>query len=171
VRPVYVPDPQCYACTTAGYIPPHQNLPGNVFFQVVPDGHGGAFVPWWRDLGNFPHYEAHLTHVSGSAVTDAILPLDYQNIAYQNSQRCPLPYFRPGLPCMADFRLVLGENGVAFATDLKSVLAFNVVSMAPLWTHSSASGMDLVAATADSSVAFRQLTLTCYTLGPGKLDW
>jgi Bacterial Ig-like domain (group 2) len=152
VRPVYVPDPKCYACTTAGYIPPNQNLPFNVFFQVVPDGQGGAFVPWWRDLGNFPHYEAHLSHVSRSAVTDVVFPLTYQNTAFQNSNPCPSPYFRPGLPCTTDFRLVLGENGVAFATDLKSVVAFNIATMAPLWTHSSASGMDIVAATADGGV-------------------
>jgi hypothetical protein len=60
---------------------------------------------------------------------------------------------KPGqLPCIADFRLVLGENGVAFATDLQSVVAFNIASMAPLWSYSSAGGMDLVAATAGGGV-------------------
>ncbi len=164
VRPVYVPDPQCYACTTAGYIPPHQNLPGNVFFQVVPDGQGGAFVPWWRDLGNFPNYQAHLSHVSGSAVTDVVFPLNYQNTAFQNSNACPLPYFRPGLPCTSDFRVVLGENGGGFATDLQSVVAFDTASMAPLWTHSSAAGMDIVAATADGGVTVNDFQLGLFPL-------
>jgi hypothetical protein len=61
----------------------------------------------------------------------------------------PRTYFKPGLPCTSDFRVVLGENGVIFATDLKSVVALDA-SMTPLWSYSSASGMDLVAATAAS---------------------
>jgi hypothetical protein len=63
---------------------------------------------------------------------------------------CP---FNPGqLPCIADFRLVLGENGVAFATDLKSVVAFNITGMTPLWSYTSASSMDLVAVTAGNGL-------------------
>jgi hypothetical protein len=63
----------------------------------------------------------------------------------------PRTYFKPGLPCTSDFRVVLGENGVIFATDLKSVVALDA-TMTPLWSYSSASGMDLVAATADGGV-------------------
>jgi hypothetical protein len=122
---------------------------------VVPDGQGGAFVPWWKDLGNYATFEAHVTHVSASGVSDVVLPLHYQDTAIQSSNVCPM---KPGqLPCTADFRLVLGENGVAFATDLQSVVAFNIASMAPLWSYSSASGMDLVAATADGGVTIKDV--------------
>lgn len=148
--PTFVRVPGCNDCSP-GAFPPNTHVPGNVPFRVVPDGQGGAFIPWWKDLGNFPNYQAHLAHVSGSAVTDVTLPLVFQNTAYLGSQPCPLPYFRPGLPCTSDFRVVLGENGVIFATDLKSVVALDA-TMAPLWTYSSASGMDLVAATADGGV-------------------
>ena len=148
--PTFVRVPGCNDCSP-GAFPPNTHVPGNVPFRVVPDGQGGAFIPWWKDLGNFPNYQAHLAHVSGSAVTDVTLPLVFQNTAYLGSQPCPLPYFRPGLPCTTDFRVVLGENGVIFATDLKSVVALDA-TMAPLWTYSSAAGMDLVAATADGGV-------------------
>lgn len=148
--PTFVRVPGCNDCSP-GAFPPNTHVPGNVPFRVVPDGQGGAFIPWWKDLGNFPNYQAHLAHVSGPAVTDVILPLVFQNTAYLGSQPCPLPYFRPGLPCTTDFRVVLGENGMIFATDLKSVVALDA-TMAPLWTYSSASGMDLVAATADGGI-------------------
>jgi hypothetical protein len=143
--------PQCYPrCTEVGEIPPNQQLPTDITFRVIPDGQGGALVPWWKDLGYYTTFEAHVTHISASGVSDVVLPLTYQNTAIQNSNVCP---FNPGqLPCIADFRMVLGENGVAFATDLKSVVAFNTSSLTPLWTYTSASGMDLVAATADGGV-------------------
>jgi hypothetical protein len=54
---------------------------------------------------------------------------------------------------------------VAFATDLKSVVALNVASMAPLWAYSSAGGMDLVAATAGGGV-----TINDAQQGPVPLD-
>jgi Transposase IS200 like len=160
----YVAHPTCLTCDPVGVYPPNQLPPFNQFFRVVPDGQGGAFVPWWRDLG-YPNYEAHLTHISGSAVSDTILPLTYQNTALQNGGSCPFPYFRPGISCIADFRLVLGENGVLFATDLKSVIAIDTATMSPLWTHSTGSGMDLVAATADGGV-----TINDFQLGLVALD-
>lgn len=152
--PRVVSPPQCPGCI-AGVIPPFNQLPTDITFRVIPDGQGGALVPWWKDLGNYTTFEAHVTHVSAAGITDAVLPLTYQNTAILSSNVCPMQFGQ--LPCIADFRLVLGENGVAFATDLKSVVAFNIASMAPLWSYSSASGMDLMAATAGGGVAINDV--------------
>ena len=62
--------------------------------------------------------------------------------------------------------MLLGENGVAFATDLKSVVAYSVSNMAPMWTHSSSSSMDMVAATAGGGVVVNDASQGLVSLDP-----
>ena len=62
--------------------------------------------------------------------------------------------------------MLLGENGFAFATDLKSVVAFNISGMTPLWSHSSASGMDIVAATAGGGLTINDSQQGLVSLDP-----
>jgi len=103
-------NPTCSQCLPIGETPAYQQFPYDITFRLVPDGRGGAFVPWWKALGAFASFEAHVSHVSPSGVTDLVLPLDYQNTVLASSDACPSPYFRPGLRCMADLRLVLAED-------------------------------------------------------------
>jgi len=47
-------------------------------------------------------------------------------------------------------RMLLSDTGVAFITDGTTVVAFNVASLAPVWTYASQGGtLSLVAASSD----------------------
>lgn len=92
--------------------------------SLIPNGQGGVLISWTLFPPGYACcsqlVQAHITGVSGAGqVTDFVPALP------------PSKFFQNG-------EMVLGENGVAYTTDLSthtSVLAFDISSLQPLWTY------------------------------------
>jgi len=122
--------------------------PGN----IIPDGNGGVLATWSVSVvqGTQPTYPYEAVDVSGGAVGT--------------------PYNLPFSPQSVDITkqpdLVLGENGVAFAsgmttatvngvqTQVSQIASFNISSGVPNWTYQAAPGdtLSIIEATDDGGV-------------------
>jgi hypothetical protein len=117
------------------------SMPGD----VISDGKGGV-------LASFTKIPTGL-FVPGSPLTVAdvgpqgTVQSDFTMIGGNNSPQ--------------DNNLVLGDSGTAFVTDGLKVVAFNVQSVQPIWTHSSTGGsvFSFVGATGGGGVALRDSQL------------
>jgi hypothetical protein len=130
--------------------------PGN----IIPDGNGGVLATWSVSVvqGTQPTYPYEAVDFSGGVVgTPYNLPFSPQavNIAQQPD-------------------LILGENGVAFAsgmttatvngtqTQVSQIASFNISSGEPNWTYQGASGttLSLIEATAGNGLAAKSTDQT-----------
>jgi hypothetical protein len=121
-------------------------LPG----PIIPDGQGGVLATWTispsHSVLQFPYQAADVTN--GTVGTPYTLPFSPQSVTFQQSPA-----------------LVLGENGVAFAsanttaadgvTQVNQVASFNLSSGATNWTYEAQPGIALtiLAVLSDGSLA------------------
>ena len=134
-------------------------LPG----PIVPDGNGGVLATWTVSPSHsvlpFPYQAADVTnYVVGTPYN---LPFSPQSVT---------PFVSP--------TLVLGENGVAFAsgtttatvngtpTQVSQIASFNVTSGAPNWTYQAAAGdtLSMVEATAGGGVTVNDSNTGVFSL-------
>jgi uncharacterized protein YjdB len=125
-------------------------LPG----PIIPDGQGGVLATWTVSPANAPvpqyPYQA-VDVVAGVVGTPYNLPFSPASTSFGKSPT-----------------LVLGENGVAFAsgpttttdgmnTAISQIVSFNITSGAPIWTYQEAQGntLSLIAATAGNGLVAR----------------
>jgi hypothetical protein len=121
-------------------------LPG----PVIPDGQGGVLATWTISPSNppVPQYPYQAADVSNGVLgTPFNLPFSPQSVTFQQSPT-----------------LVLGENGVAFAsgqttaadgvTQVSQIASFNVSSGSTNWTYQATAGdkLTIVEATYDGGV-------------------
>ncbi len=126
--------------------------------EVIPDGAGGALATWTTTPltgnGNPPQYPFKVTHWTPNGSNTYELPLVGD----------------PAAGITTPYQLVLGENGVAFATDgsnlslasynqLPSVVSFNVNSGQVLWSyHAPAQTSVSIIASADGGGLITKIT-------------
>ncbi len=107
--------------------------------SLIPDGQGGVLVSWSQNTTNRWVYNLHISDVTSGGVRD------YATTGGSGS-----------------YEMVLGDNGTAFVNGGGTVTAFDLTSMAPLWTYqaptgngmsiiTSSAGGGLVAKTTDGS--------------------
>ena len=134
-------------------------LPG----PIVPDGNGGVLATW---TGSPSH---------------SVLPFPYQAADVTNyvvGTPYNLPFSPPSVTPFVSPTLVLGENGVAFAsgtttatvngtpTQVSQIASFNVTSGAPNWTYQAAAGdtLSIVEATAGGGVTVNDSNTGVFSL-------
>ena len=128
----YLPGAENFYFGPTAFIPLPGTIPNLVTTsRVITDGQGGALILWWEQVSTqggslAANYQAHITHVAGSTVSDFLPP-------FSLGQSFPF----------GKTPIVLGENGVAFASDSQTLLAFNVSTLTPLWTYSAPQGTAL----------------------------
>jgi hypothetical protein len=122
-------------------------LPG----PIIPDGQGGVIATWTISPSNppVPQFPYQAVDVSNDVEgTPFNLPFSPQTVTFQQSPT-----------------LVLGENGVAFAssmttsstdgvTQVSQIASFNVTSGAPNWSYQATAGdiLTIVEATGDGGI-------------------
>ncbi|MBZ5626970.1 MAG: PQQ-binding-like beta-propeller repeat protein [Acidobacteriia bacterium] len=113
--------------------------------EVIPDGDGGLLATWLSL--DFPYgspKEARMTRVTDSGQADYTIP--YAQSPDDDSWWWYIP---------EDRSLVLGENGVAFATNGMRVVSFDVASGAVRWTWETDASLEMIAATAGNGLVLK----------------
>jgi hypothetical protein len=132
-------------------------LPG----PIIPDGNGGLLATWTASPSHsvlqYPYQAADV--LNGAVGTPYNLPFSPQSVT---------PFVSP--------TLVLGENGVAFAsgtttaadgvTQVSQIASFNLSSGAPNWTYQSTAGdtLSIIEATAGGGVTINDSNTGVFNL-------
>ena len=111
-------------------------------WQIIPNGQGGALVSWSTNTfspaaGDFVYHVSNVTSDGGSA--------DFTFPSWMN-------------------KMVLGENGIAYADNFGEVRAFDTNSGASPWTYSPGPFVNLVGVLSGGGVIVNQSNLGLVTL-------
>jgi hypothetical protein len=111
---------------------------------IIPDGQAGALVSWFIPGGTSanPTPSYHISDVSSGGATDQTYSAFGQPVA----------------------EMVLGDSGsgLAYATDFRSVVAFNISGGSPVWTYAPGSNNNtniIAALTANKPVSGNKLSI------------
>ncbi len=122
---------------------------GTTSFRPVPDGLGGVFVPWWTQPSGSFGYQPHLTHVPQSGtMNDLVLPLPGPG----ELEGSIIPV---GSQPFDQFQMVLGENNVAYASDLSNMIAFDLTSGQTFWSYATPNRATIIESLAGLGLAVK----------------
>lgn len=105
--------------------------------RLIPDGEGGVLAAWAKYDSS--EYEYHIARITSSGLSDFTLPSGWGGSGYAPVEE-----------------MVLGEDGVAYATNLADLIAFDISSLQTVWSYEIPqeypNGIRIIASAADGGL-------------------